>query len=182
MTTRGLVGWIVNGDAGAVETLHVMQRLVRAAVLDPSFVWWSREICQDCVARDEYCLALVIRQFVDMSVKFVRDPVGVESLTSPLTHMKKLRGHYGMTVGGDCDDAATLSAALGLAVGLPARFVVIAFPVAAPIPGEGFVEDNAPYQHVFTELYAAGQWREMDTTKPLGIGPIRIVRRLTFNV
>lgn len=56
---------------------------------------------------------------------------------------------------GDCDDVAILGAALGMAVGLPASFVLVGF------------DRNEPFQHVYTELYTGLQgWAEMDVTAP----------------
>ncbi|MEE8177710.1 MAG: hypothetical protein V3T65_06925 [Acidobacteriota bacterium] len=67
----------------------------------------------------------------------------------------------------DCDDAAVLSAALGKAVGLKPRFVVL-----------GFEGPTGPYRHVYTELFDGVAWTEMDVTRPGGIGavPTRVTR------
>lgn len=183
MTTRARnLHWIATGDAGAHETLGVMRDAVHNAVNDPTFVWWARSIVEDCPQRNETCCAYAVREFVSGAIHFQRDPVGVENITPPLVHMQKLRGRFGAYVLGDCDDAATLSAALGMAVGLPARFVALAFPMPGDPPGMRYGQDNAPYQHVFTELLAGGAWREMDTTRPdnIALASVRISRRLTY--
>lgn len=183
MTTRARnVHWLATGDAGAKETLRFMSRVVRQAVASPDFVWWARSLTAECEARDETCLASTVRRFVARVLHFRRDPVGVENITPPLTHMMKLRGSYAAFVDGDCDDAATLSAALGMAVGLEARFQVIALArPGAPAP-RAYTEANAPYQHVYTELRAGGRWLEMDTTRPEQMLPPIVVRRLTVSV
>lgn len=183
--TRALSSvWLATGDAGAAETLRVMQKYVHEALVSPSFTWWARSLVDDCPTRNETCIAYAIRDYVQTAIKFIRDPIGVENITPPLVHMDKLRGHFGSTVGGDCDDAATLSAALGMSVGLPARFQAIAFPQPGDVPGMRYNEDNAPFGHVYTELLAGGAWREMDTTRPdnIDLRNIKVVRRLTFPV
>lgn len=185
MTTRvHATHWLATGDAGSRETLATMARAVREAIVDISFVWWARSIVQDCPPRNETCCAYSIREYVSGAIRFVRDPVGVENITPPLEHMRKLRGAFGAYVLGDCDDAATLSAALGMAVGLPARFVAIAFPMPGDAPGMKYTADNAPYQHVYTELLAGGAWREMDTTRPdnLALANVRVARRIIYPV
>lgn len=185
MTTRALaVHWLATGDAGAKETLRVMAAAVHHAITNPAFVWWARSIVQDCPPRNETCCAYAIREYVAGAVHFQRDPLGVENITPPEVHMQKLRGRFGAYVLGDCDDAATLSAALGMAVGLPARFVVLAFPMPGDAPGVRYTQDTAPYQHVYTELLAGGAWREMDTTRPdnLALANVRVARRLVYPV
>lgn len=183
MTTRTVNSrWIATGDPGVRETLQIMQRVVHAAIADPSFVWWARELVNDCPPRQELCCAQTIREYVRRSVWFCRDPLGVENITPPLEHMRKLRGNYGGHVLGDCDDAATLSAALGMAVGLPAQFQALAFGRPDDPPGTVYTDVNAPYMHVYTTLMADGVWHEMDTTRPDQMLPPTIVRRLTMRV
>lgn len=184
MTTRTYGRWLATGDAGARETLGYMAQLVHQASGDPQFVWWARSIVNDCMPRDDSCCALSIREFVARSVWFLRDPLGSENITPPLEHMRRLMAAPGSHVRGDCDDAATLSAALGLAVGMPAMFTVLAFaPNDAPLDVR-YDQRNAPFEHVYTSLYSSndGGWREMDTTRPLADLPIRVVRSLNWQV
>lgn len=185
MTTRGYATrWLAVGDAGAKGTLSYMAQLVHQATSDPQFVWWARSIVNNCLPRDDSCCALSIREFVDRSVWFLRDPLGNENITPPLEHMRRLMSAPGSHVRGDCDDAATLSAALGLAVGMPARFTVLAFaPNDAP-PLAHYDQRNAPFEHVFTSLWSSNEnaWRDMDTTRPHVDLPIRVVRSLNWQV
>lgn len=68
---------------------------------------------------------------------------------------------------GDCDDAAILSAALALAMGLPVRWVLLGFS-----PG-------GAYRHVYAEACQGGRWVDFDVTKPAQFPPgLRIRRRL----
>lgn len=68
---------------------------------------------------------------------------------------------------GDCDDAAILSASIALAMGLPVRFVLLAF-----APGGGF-------RHVYAEACERGRWVEFDVTKPAQFpSGLRISRRM----
>lgn len=183
MTTRQYAHvWMATGDAGARETLGVMARLVHQAAADTNFVWWARNIVNDCPPHNDECNALAIRDFVDRYVWFQRDPLGVENLTHPLEHMRRLTMPGASHVKGDCDDVATLSAALGLALGMPAAFTVLAFARPDDPPGTRYGEYNAPYQHVYTSLAAGSRLYEMDTTRPLAMLPPQIVRQLTVRV
>lgn len=185
MTTRTYgTRWLAIGDGGAKETLQYMAQLVHQAAADAEFVWWARGVINNCLPRDDACCAMTIRAFVDHSVWFLRDPLGVENITPPLEHMRRLMQAPGSHVRGDCDDAATLSAALGLAAGMPAQFTVLAFvPDDAP-PGVHYDQRNAPYEHVFASLWSTNEngWREMDTTRPHVDLPIRVVRSLNWQV
>lgn len=154
-------GFILRSDAQAKLTLSRMRELVRAAIQNDSFVTWARaEMMRYSGSaierRDWQAVARGVRDYVARSIRFAPDPVGIESLTSPLVHQKLLSapGRISPLIG-DCDDAATLAAALGMAVGIPATFTVRAF----------FKPDN-PFQHVLTTLTPRnGSPVECDTTR-----------------
>lgn len=107
--------------------------------------------------------AALIRRFLDEHVSFLRDPRGIELLTAPATQLTTIR-----TLGsasGDCDDVAVLGAALGLAVGLRARFVVVG---------------RQQFEHVFTVLGdpSGRSWWEVDTTRPFQSIPAELQRNV----
>lgn len=114
-----------------------------------------------------------IRDYLSMHTEFLRDPDNVEMLHGPVWQLQQIRQRGVVQV--DCDDVAMLSAALGKAVGLRARFVVIAFD-----------QPGAPFRHVFTELgqrSANMKWVDMDVTRPAqGLPFNRISRALTKDV
>src|SRR5687767_10584916 len=120
-----------------------MRRMVRKALVIPDFLYWARDtvraIAPDALAkRDNEKIAIAIRNYVARHIQFVPDPVGIENLTPPLTRARLLQAAPARVLLGDCDDAATLSAAIAMAVGIPATFTVRAFR-----------KPDAPYQHVF---------------------------------
>jgi transglutaminase-like putative cysteine protease len=144
-----------------------MRRLVDAAVRQADFLLWAREQVRRMGTdlRDPRAIANAIRLYVATRLAFVRDPIGFESLTPPLKHMLALDRYR--VVGGDCDDAATLAAALGRALGLRAAFTVEAFDW-----GKG----PSPFQHVYATLLppaGQGSWSvKVDTTRdPQGLPP-----------
>lgn len=146
---------LAGGDAGTWQTVDAMRRLVYLAAADPVVRAWGVAIVRELQPRDYWSQAHAIRGFLRERVQFLDDPVGVELVHAPRKLLDDIEARY-WTVG-DCDDVATLAAALGAVVGLPSRFVLLAF--GAP---------DAPFAHVFTELWAAvpggGTWVELDTT------------------
>jgi hypothetical protein len=153
--TQARPGWRILGTPGAKSTLSKMSRGVHYAIHKPEFVWWARSVVQTCSARNVMCQARMIRAYVARVIQFTRDPVGAENITPPLEHMDRIKEALANGPGyvlGDCDDAASLSAALGMAVGIPASFRILAF--------------GGPWQHVYTILHVPqGGDVEMDTTR-----------------
>jgi transglutaminase-like putative cysteine protease len=161
MTTkvrRGFYIPYVPGDAQAKQTLRQMQHLVNGAIQDHEFVWWVRGEINAIApvtieSRDYAGVARAIRSYVAAHIRFSPDPDGIENITPPLEHMKYLRKYRVLL--GDCDDAATLSASMGKALGIPAEFRILAF-----------WRPDSPYQHVVTYLHPrGGQVIDMDTTR-----------------
>lgn len=125
-----------------------MAELVRAAQLEPitremalSFLnSWRPRRTVDAVGR--------LRAWICRHMGLVNEPV--EILHAPVWMLAEIQA--GRRVWGDCDDAAMLVGTLGLALGLPARFVAIR------------PAGSADYVHVFTELFFDQAWRPVDTT------------------
>lgn len=112
-----------------------------------------------------------IRDWLDAHFRYLSDPVGVELLRDPNGGIQEIR-RKGYTQG-DCDEAATLAATLGMANGIPARFRALAF-----------YSSNAPYTHVICDLLnAQRQWTPIDITKPASMEvPPTPTRTLTLPV
>jgi transglutaminase-like putative cysteine protease len=93
-----------------------------------------------------------IRRYLGRRLRFARDPARLELLETPDGLLRRIDNQGFVSV--DCDGAAILAAALGLALGLRARFVVV-----------GFFSPSAPYSHVWTELLTPAGWLQMDVTR-----------------
>jgi len=93
-----------------------------------------------------------IRAWLTQHVGFLRDPYQTEALHTPEGMLTLLGARGWLEV--DCDDVAILGAALGMAVGLRARFVLLG--------------RDGQYEHVWTELADPNtdDWRELDITRP----------------
>jgi transglutaminase-like putative cysteine protease len=155
VTLSGL-SWIPDGDAGTYSTLARMAQVVNLGQINPLTVDAAHRIVSGCRPRDSGCYAYTIRAWLARWFRFVPDALDVETLRTPDYLLQELATRGAMT--GDCDDAAVLGAALGKAVGLPARFVVL-----------GFASAGDAFGHVYAQLQTqAGNWVSLDVTKPRG--------------
>lgn len=148
---------IPGGDRGIRRTVQEMRGLVHASLAQPLPVETAGVIIAPYGAECSGQRALAIREFLKEYVSFVPDPVGRELLRAPGYLLERIRDEG--YASGDCDDVAILGASLGMAVGLPARFVLL-----------GFARD-LPFSHIFTELWTSEGWAELDTTAPDQIPP-----------
>lgn len=143
------------------QTVAMMGRLARAASVDPLVRHVAMGLIDGISGRDSTAQIQAIRNWLAARWEFVRDPTGAEAITAPADLLRGAltpTGHVG-TLRGDCDDVATMAAALGRAIGLRARFVVVGFSVAP---------QSAPYRHVWAELSGPTlhpQWVELDVTR-----------------
>lgn len=96
-------------------------------------------------------IAVGLLSWLRSHTRFTPDPRAVEYVRTPVEQLSQI-AQRGRTPG-DCDDTATLGAALALARGLRTRFVVVGF--GAPGP-------SAPFTHVYTEVADRGGWRDLD--------------------
>jgi hypothetical protein len=157
------------GDSGNYSTLRVMRRLARQQCHHPVVRARAAFLTMDASSADHAIQS--IRSYM-AGFPFVEDPEPDEVVWEPQLLIRAydagVLGRQG-NIGPDCDDQATLGAALGMACGFQARFVAIAF-----------VDKGAPLSHVYTELSPDGvTWTELDSTRPaqasLGQGVARSV-------
>jgi transglutaminase-like putative cysteine protease len=162
---------ILGGDAQTRATLRIMRDVANQSLVDPAVVETAIDIVRYVDGRNTVQLARSIRAWLADRIRFLPDPlVDGDFLRTPRFLLNEIHS-YGFARA-DCDDTATLAAALGKAAGLPARFVVLAF-----------FDRRAPYAHVFTELETAEGWLECDVTESQS-APVRqhISRAATFTV
>lgn len=139
------------GDRGARQMVRHMSSAALAALRQPLTIQAAAQIVPPDVPTADQ--ALYLREWLAAHWFFHKDPAGLELLRTPDFLLQEIQA---AGVGrGDCDDAATLAAALGMAAGLEARFVLVAF------------GDTLPFSHVFCELLTGCQgWAELDITRP----------------
>ena len=147
-----LAGTLPPGDGGTEATLAIMKKLVEGPEGAQNLL--VRETAIRVLGRQgglEHNLMGQLRAlyyFVRDGIRFVGDIAGVETLQSP---------RYTLTVkAGDCDDRATLIAALVRAIGIPAtlRFRVVAANPRAP----------QTFSHVYVMANIGGRDIALDPT------------------
>lgn len=141
------------GDAGTAQTVAAMRRLVNDSLTDPVVVGTGRSIAASCVPRDIDCQISQIAEWARDHFMFVRDPGGVETLSTPRFMLDTIATR--VYAQGDCDEAAILTAAIGKSIGIPARFILL-----------GFAGPTGPMAHVFTSLRGSRSWISLDVTRP----------------
>lgn len=158
---------IPGGDAGTDATVQHMARLARTQASDPWVLVLAANFVNDSRPLD------ALREWLDSVLVFTEDPPEVEALYTPRRMLEQVE--YTGTLRVDCDDVATLGATLALAMGYPARFVVVA--LGDPL------DASAPYSHVWVEARGGSGWVELDVTRPFQRVPVeRITRVKMFDV
>jgi transglutaminase-like putative cysteine protease len=140
------------GDAGTYRTVDVMKSLARAAQMNDTV----RRLGESLAGGNGSAVqrALRLRDWLARHFLFVRDPASVELLTTPGEQLRQI-ADTGSTYG-DCDDAATLGAALAIAGGLPVRYVLY-----------GFGPPPSFFSHVFVEIPTSAGAVDLDVTRPM---------------
>lgn len=155
--------YIAYGDLGVEQSLAMLADDVRAACDVPSVVYFARRLAVNAGVRRQYAQALAIRQWLASVWRFVDDPLDRDLFVTPERALQE----YNETgiVTGDCDEAATLGAALGYAVGMQAQFVALAFPSGDP-------DEDSRFSHVFAALLTDdNRTVSLDITRPAGPVP-----------
>jgi transglutaminase-like putative cysteine protease len=162
---------ILGGDAGTMQTLRKMRQIANAGLRTPIVIEQARRIVENAgvMGRNQAEKYRAIRDWMLGSLQFMPDPVGMELLATP-DYMVRMAQANGF-VSGDCDDAAILGAALGKAVGLPAKFRALSF-----------VNKRRPFQHVYTLLLVGRVWADLDTTRSQRFPPPQAARIIELGV
>lgn len=146
---------IPGGDAGTMSVLAKMRSLARGSLTQPLVRQMAASIVDGIPGNQWSLQARAIRNWIEDHVGFLRDPRGVELLLTPELMVRTVLTRGRIAV--DCDDVATLAAALGLSIGLRARFIAV-----------GFHSPAAPFRHVWTDLGdpSGSSWIDLDVTRP----------------
>lgn len=114
------------GDTGVMQTVDAMADLVIASIRVPIVVETARRIASR--ARGQTAQAMAIRQWLKRVWRFVDDPFNVELLVEPAKALEDSITFYNSNViVGDCDESATMGAALSAAIGLQPSFHILAY-------------------------------------------------------
>lgn len=126
-----------------------MTRLVREYKAHPDVRDTAIELTSDLLQKDYYGEVQRLFQFVQHEIRYMQDVTDIETLQTPEVTLQNRVG--------DCDDKATLLAALLESIGHPTRFQAVGF-----APGE--------VSHVFVETRIGTRWIALDATEPNPMG------------
>lgn len=159
------MGLLPSGPAGTAATLKQMVKLVREYKKDSGVRELATRLVRDLPQYDTLGEVKALHAFVRDGIRYTGDIAGVETLQTPRATLE--------TGVGDCDDKATLLAALLQAINKPARFVAIK--IGTP-----------QFTHVLVETRAgaAGKWLPLETIKPVPVGwyPPGVTGKMTAHV
>jgi transglutaminase-like putative cysteine protease len=141
---------VPSGLPGVRRTLKLMVQLQRRYKTDLNIRTLAVELVRDCAPKDRRAELETLQVFCRDAIRYVADIENVETLQTPIQTLK---------VGcGDCDDKATLLAALAGAIGFPARFCAIG------VEGQEF-------SHVMMQGLLGTRWVNCETILPdVGLG------------
>ena len=145
-------------------TLRLMVKIARTYRGDVGVIETAQEITRGLPSKDYRGEVSMLHRFVRDRVRYVRDPRGVEKVQSPKRTLEMASG--------DCDDKATLLAALLESIGFTTRYVALGF-------------KDGPYSHVILEVRLGTRWLPLETTvagAEAGWSPPQPTRRMVAHI
>lgn len=139
-----------------------MRDLTREAVRDPSQA--IREHALSIVGSGGFVDQVrQLQSWVQSRIRYIHDPPDLELVQTPQYTLQQKAG--------DCDDQATLLAALLMATGHPAQFMAVGL-------------NGSPLSHVLVQTLIGPQWVAAETiiAKPLGWMPAGITSHYILKV
>lgn len=159
-TLRG----IPEGVAGTRATLAAMRQAAIQGHTTLEVRHLAESIIENVPDKDFKGELEAIQEWVKANIRYTRDPTYAETLKLPHALLEDRQG--------DCDDQATLVAALALSIGFKPRFVAVA------------VDRAGSFDHVYTEVKLGTKWVSVETTEavPVGWQPDGIKTRLEWHI
>lgn len=146
---RATLEALPEGVEGVRATLNLMARLARAGKKSLPVRLAAQQLTNHLPQKDWLAEVAELHRFVRDRIRYVRDVRGVETVQAPERTLQLKSG--------DCDDKATLLAALLESIGHPARFHAIGF-------------RRGHFSHVFPETRIGRRWLALETTEPWEVG------------
>lgn len=140
---------VAPGREGVIDTLRLMRRLVRHYKKSPEIRNKAESIIAFASEKNWAGEVESLFSWVQSNIRYTLDTNGIERLQTPEALLASGQG--------DCDDKATLLAAMLEAVGHPSRFVAVGF-------------QRGELSHVFVEARIGEEWVALDATEPHEMG------------
>jgi transglutaminase-like putative cysteine protease len=154
---------IPDGKAGIAATLRIMRDMARQYRKSPRVIEKARSLVARLPPKNWGAEVRAIHAYVRDHIRYVMDPRDVETVAAPDATLEIGQG--------DCDDQATLVAALLEALGHPTRFVAIGF-------------EPGVLDHVYAETMIGPRWYTVETTESVEVGwvPRGVREKMIVNV
>jgi transglutaminase-like putative cysteine protease len=140
---------ISDGLPGISQTLNYMRAFVSEYKTNPAIRELALSLTRRLPQKDYLGEARALHDFVQNSIRYVRDIADTEVLQTPLKTLE-----YGA---GDCDDKSMLLAAMLESIGHETRFHAMGF-------------RRGSISHVTVEDLIGGVWVPLETTEPVALG------------
>lgn len=140
---------VSSGLSGIRQTLHFMRQYVNEYKTHPQVRELALSLVRNLPQKDFDGEVDRVFRFVQNRIRYIRDIHEVETIQTPVKTLE-----YGQ---GDCDDKATLLAAMLQSLGHPTRFHAMGFR-----PGH--------ISHVLLEVKKGHKWVSLDATEPVHMG------------
>jgi hypothetical protein len=141
------------GHAGVFVTARLIREAIDQGKKRGEVIQAAVSLLYTTPERDEAHEVRAIFEWVRDSIRYVRDPAGLESLSAPHMTLRRMVG--------DCDDQVALLGALLESIGYPVRLIIAAY--------------QAPHawEHVYAQAFVNGEWIDLDPTErqPMGWAP-----------
>lgn len=113
------------GESVSYNTLLEMKNIIKQSAHNNEVIKVARQIVQDVDAKDFYGEANAIYNFVRDNSRYVRDPLGLEHIQTPLVAISGWNN--GEIFQGDCDDYTVLLLSLLMAIGFPVKLIAASY-------------------------------------------------------
>ena len=149
--------YIGTGDQAIYNTVSKMKEIINTSSRNAYVREWAKKILSRIKVNDKRAEAGAVYEFVRDYVRYTKDPLGYEYITTPPTLLEDIRLYQegqGDRPVGDCDDMTTLSLSLYKAIGFPVAIKVVSF------------TPNKKFGHVYGMVRVGTEWIAIDCVRP----------------
>ena len=151
---RGIPANHVNigfGTPAITKTVGHMKQIIVKAAFQPYVRRWAENIVYNIPQGDKFGEARAVYDFVVDSIRYTRDPKGMEFIQTPDMLLRFVESDDIAT--GDCDDITTLGMALLKSIGFDVAIKITSY------------SSKRQYQHVYGLVNIKGRWTPFDAIR-----------------
>lgn len=149
--------YIGTGDTAIYRTVDRMKNIIEMSSKNPYVREWAKKIMGRVEVNNKKAEASAIFNFVRDHVRYTKDPLGFEYITTPPVLLEDIRmymdGKNDRPVG-DCDDMTVLSLSLLKSIGFNTAIKVVSF------------HNNRKFGHVYGLVRIGYNWVPFDCVRP----------------